>query len=101
MTVVILALLALVDVALIALGGAAVVAAASGRAGAATGPIYAATAAACGVNVALALAGLGAAGAGEPPSLIVPVGLPWLSAHLRLDGLSAFFLVLVNGVGAL
>jgi hydrogenase-4 component B len=38
----------------------------------------------------------------EPPAAaltaLVPVGLPWLGAHLRLDALAAFFLLLVNGV---
>src|SRR5512147_2644834 len=29
-------------------------------------------------------------------SLTLPVGLPWLGAHFRLDALSAFFLVVVN-----
>jgi len=31
----------------------------------------------------------------------LPIGLPWLGAHFRLDALSGFFLVVVNlGVGA-
>lgn len=30
------------------------------------------------------------------PSAILPIGLPWLGAHFRLDALSAFFLVVVN-----
>ena len=29
-------------------------------------------------------------------SLHLPIGLPWIGAHFRLDGLSAFFLVVVN-----
>ncbi|MDA9436789.1 hydrogenase 4 subunit B [Bradyrhizobium sp. CCBAU 51627] len=35
-------------------------------------------------------------------SAILPIGLPWLGAHFRLDALSAFFLVVVNlgGVAA-
>ena len=33
-------------------------------------------------------------------SLELPVGLPWLGAHFRLDALSAFFLVVVNLGGA-
>ena len=28
--------------------------------------------------------------------VILPVGLPWLGAHFRIDALSAFFLVVVN-----
>ncbi len=34
------------------------------------------------------------------PSLTLPVGLPWLGAHFRLDGLSAFFLCVINLGGA-
>lgn len=33
-------------------------------------------------------------------SLVLPIGLPWLGAHFRLDALSAFFLVVVNLGGA-
>jgi formate hydrogenlyase subunit 3/multisubunit Na+/H+ antiporter MnhD subunit len=33
-------------------------------------------------------------------SATLPVGLPWLGAHFRLDALSAFFLVVVNLGGA-
>jgi len=40
-------------------------------------------------------------GAAMPPSLTLPLGLPWLGAHLRMDALAAFFLVVVNlGAGA-
>jgi hydrogenase-4 component B len=36
-----------------------------------------------------------------PPSIIsLPLGLPWLGAHFRLDALSAFFLAVVNLGGA-
>jgi formate hydrogenlyase subunit 3/multisubunit Na+/H+ antiporter MnhD subunit len=31
---------------------------------------------------------------GEP--LVLPLGLPWIGAHFRIDALSAFFLVVVN-----
>jgi hydrogenase-4 component B len=31
-----------------------------------------------------------------PETLTLPVGLPWLGAHLRLDALSAFFLAVVD-----
>ncbi len=38
---------------------------------------------------------------GEPPSAVtLPLGLPWLGAHFRIDALSAFFLVVVNLGGA-
>ena len=33
-------------------------------------------------------------------ALQLPVGLPWLGAHFRIDGLSAFFLLVVNLGGA-
>jgi formate hydrogenlyase subunit 3/multisubunit Na+/H+ antiporter MnhD subunit len=32
----------------------------------------------------------------EVPALTLPLGLPWLGAHFRLDALSAFFLLVVN-----
>jgi len=53
--------------------------------------------------VCLALMGLGAAhllAGGAPSRLTLPVGLPWLGAHFRLDGLSAFFLLVANLGGA-
>ena len=38
---------------------------------------------------------------GQPTSRItLPLGLPWLGAHFRLDALSAFFLIVVNLGGA-
>lgn len=37
-------------------------------------------------------------GAGE---IVLPVGLPWIGAHFRIDALSAFFLAIVNLGGAL
>jgi hydrogenase-4 component B len=39
-------------------------------------------------------------GAG-PSTLVLPLGLPWLGLHLRLDALSAFFLLTVNLGGAI
>jgi len=51
-----------------------------------------------------ALGGLALAGAAclalgaEPQSLILPFGLPDLPFHLRLDSLSAFFLLLLGAV---
>ncbi|HYM32999.1 MAG TPA: hydrogenase 4 subunit B [Candidatus Cybelea sp.] len=35
------------------------------------------------------------------PDLTLPLGLPWLGAHFRIDALSAFFLVVVNLGGAM
>jgi formate hydrogenlyase subunit 3/multisubunit Na+/H+ antiporter MnhD subunit len=47
---------------------------------------------------ALGIAGVGAAGMVLPPSaVILPIGLPDLPFHLRLDALSAFFMVLLGG----
>ena len=39
-------------------------------------------------------------GQGPTDVLTLPIGLPWLGAHFRLDALSAFFLVVVNLGGA-
>ena len=38
--------------------------------------------------------------AGAPEALRLPLGLPWIGAHFRLDALAAFFLVVVNVGGA-
>ncbi|MBS1160133.1 MAG: formate hydrogenlyase [Proteobacteria bacterium] len=49
----------------------------------------------------LALAGAVLPMFGSTPDIaILPLGLPQLPFHLRLDGLSAFFLVLIGAVGA-
>ncbi len=34
------------------------------------------------------------------PTAVLPLGLPWLGAHFRIDALSAFFMVVVNLGGA-
>ena len=39
-------------------------------------------------------------GTANATDLTLPLGLPWLGAHFRLDALSAFFLVVVNLGGA-
>jgi hydrogenase-4 component B len=40
-------------------------------------------------------------GASAPETLVLPIGLPWIGAHFAIDGLAAFFLVVVNlGGGA-
>src|ERR1700729_2855019 len=36
------------------------------------------------------------AGAATSPSIVLPLGLPWVGAHFRVDALSAFFLIVVN-----
>jgi hydrogenase-4 component B len=47
---------------------------------------------------ALFIAGVGVAGLLQPAStVILPIGLPDLPFHLRLDALSAFFMVLLGG----
>ena len=60
--------------------------------------VYAAAAGLCGVIGLLALIGLGRA----PSTILLPLGLPWVGAHLRLDALSSFFafVVGVGGAGA-
>jgi formate hydrogenlyase subunit 3/multisubunit Na+/H+ antiporter MnhD subunit len=49
---------------------------------------------------ALALAGSGLTHLAAPeefaPKAVLPLGLPWISAHFRLDSLSAFFMIVVN-----
>jgi formate hydrogenlyase subunit 3/multisubunit Na+/H+ antiporter MnhD subunit len=51
---------------------------------------------------ALALAGAMAALLGPAPVSVamLPLGLPWLGAHFRIDALAAFFLIVVNLGGA-
>ena len=39
-------------------------------------------------------------GDGDASGLTLPIGLPWLGAHFRLDALASFFLVVVNLGGA-
>jgi formate hydrogenlyase subunit 3/multisubunit Na+/H+ antiporter MnhD subunit len=72
----------------------AVLAIAIARSAGATRAIY-------GASLLLAVISLAAAashllGASAPVSLTLPFGVPWLGAHLRLDALSAFFLVVVD-----
>jgi hydrogenase-4 component B len=40
-------------------------------------------------------------GAAPTETLVLPVGLPWIGAHFRLDALSSFFLAVVNLGGAM
>jgi hydrogenase-4 component B len=62
--------------------------------------VYAITLAVNVVALATAASALLTAGASPAPGLRLPIGLPWLGAHLRLDALSAAFLVVVNLGGA-
>src|SRR5215475_10798782 len=50
-------------------------------------------------TTALVLIALGSLFA-PPSTMALPLGLPWLGAHFRLDALSAFFLAVVNLGGA-
>jgi len=50
--------------------------------------------------VLLGGAGFALIAADGPATLVLPIGLPWIGAHFRLDSLSALFLVVVNLGGA-
>ena len=82
-----------------ALLGAGVAALALARHRAASALVYGAV---LGVATLALLAALAALLARDPlaDALMLPVGLPWLGAHFRLDALGAFFLVVVNLGGA-
>jgi hydrogenase-4 component B len=79
--------------------GVAGLGAAIGRSAAATPIVYGASLAASAVAGATALVQLIAA-SGAAPGLTLPLGLPWLGAHFRIDALAAFFLLVVNLGGA-
>ena len=66
----------------------------AGKPGVATTVVYGAATAACLASLAMAVAQLVADGAA--PTAVLPLGLPWLGAHFRLDALSAWFLVVVD-----
>ena len=59
--------------------------------------VYGLTAAACGLILTAALPSLGSVAAVQ---WTLPLGIPWIGAHVRLDALAAFFLVVVNLGGA-
>ena len=82
--------------ALLAISVAAVVLA---RSKFATPLVYGAACAVSAVALVIALRQVVAAPA-ESPAVILPLGLPWLGAHFRIDALSALFLVVVNLGGA-
>ena len=64
-----------------------------------TAVVYGATLAICAVGLVGSLRSLG----GVPmngSTVTLPIGLPWLGAHFRLDALASFFLFVVNLGGA-
>ncbi len=69
-----------------------------GRSAAATRVVYGA----CLVITAISLVAAAAQllGTAAPQNITLPLGVPWLGAHFRLDALSAFFLAVVD-LGAL
>src|SRR5437773_3362063 len=78
-----------------ALLGLPLLAAAVMRWSAASRLIYAACFVICLVVLVVALTQL-ASGGSTVSSLRLPLGLPWIGAHFRIDALAAFFLVVVN-----
>jgi hydrogenase-4 component B len=65
-----------------------------GRSPVATPLVYGVSMIVAAISLAAALAHL--LSAADPIGVTLPVGLPWLGAHLRLDALSAFFLIVVD-----
>lgn len=61
--------------------------------------VYGATGLTGAVALASALLHL-VGGAGAAPGVVLPLGLPWIGAHFRVDALSAFFLAVINLGGA-
>jgi formate hydrogenlyase subunit 3/multisubunit Na+/H+ antiporter MnhD subunit len=81
-----------------ALLGTALLAVASARARSANSIVYGATLV---ISVAAATAAIAALiGRAAPAGLVLPIGLPWIGAHFRIDALAAFFLSVVNVGGA-
>ncbi|HKI98413.1 MAG TPA: hydrogenase 4 subunit B [bacterium] len=63
--------------------------------------VYGTTLMLCGIALVIATRHLLTRGA-SAEDLVLPLGIPWLGAHFRLDALAAFFLLVVNlgGVSA-
>src|SRR6185369_1224198 len=78
--------------------GLAVLAIVLSRSRISTAVIYSATLAVSAIALAGALRSL--LGGADATMLTLPVGLPWLGAHFRLDALASFFLVVINLGGA-
>ncbi len=91
-----LPLLLILPLVLLAIGLYAIVAA---RRPQSSRHVYGAALAVCGSALLLALTDLLAGS--DPQQLTLPLGLPWLGMHFRLDALSAFFLIVVNLGGAI
>ena len=83
-----------------ALFGTSVLALFAGRSRFANGLIYGLTLLITAVTAAIAARHLFLGAEAEASSYSLPIGLPWLNAHFRLDLLSAFFLLIVNLLGA-
>jgi len=85
-----------------ALLGTAILAVLTARSGRSTPVVYCASLVFSGIALITALASLAA---GLPSTgasaLVLPVGLPWLGSHFRLDPLAAFFLTVINLGGVL
>ncbi|KOF15236.1 oxidoreductase [Ensifer adhaerens] len=82
--------------------GTAILAILAARSDRATQVIYGTSLVVSSIAVATALVQLVAAISPTSAStLTLPLGLPWLGAHFRLDALAAFFLVVINFGGAL
>src|ERR1700722_19584095 len=77
-----------------ALLATAVVSVLIGRAAVANGLIYGLCAAAALISLLVALKHL--LGAAPAESMVLPLGIPWLGSHFRIDALSAFFLAVVD-----
>ncbi len=59
--------------------------------------VYGASAGLCGLLAIIAVAFLSVSAA--PAGMVLPIGMPWLGAHLRIDALSAVFLLLLGAGG--
>jgi hydrogenase-4 component B len=77
----------------------AVLAIALSRSDRATAMVYGATLAICAAALFGSLRWL-VGDTTNTSDVILPIGLPWLGAHFRLDALAAFFLIVVNLGGA-
>ena len=80
--------------ALLALAPIAIIATASRRA---SNIIYGASLIA---TLALGVMGVISLSAPAASSVVLPLGLPWLGAHFRIDALASFFMIVVNLGGA-